>query len=200
MTRINRRSLIAAVGSTAATLSLSGCTDSTDNITDTESFMYTAEINNDIEFINYTVEMIQSEYSNPEEPMKLMIYLENASENPIEFGDKRDALFRNILADNHTTIPSNFSTQYNSENNYWYLEGAYFSTEDFQVGELLPNETINQEISVVASYDHSKVSTPPENITFESEIYAREDASLNEQPNISAPDKTVELILEMDSM
>lgn len=200
MTKMNRRSLLAAAGSTAAALSLSGCTDTTDDLMGTESFMYTAEINNDIEFINYTVDVIQSDYSNPEEPMKCMIYLENTSENPIEFGDRRDALFTNILADNHTTIPGNFSVQYNEDYNYWYLEEAYFSTEDFQVGELLPNETMDREISVVASYDHSEVSTPPERITFESEIYARDDASLNEQPNISAPNRTVELVLERAEM
>ncbi len=133
--------------------------------------------------LQHSLEVLQSDLRSDEKPLTLELTLENVGEDPLEYEERRSALFWFERTDDNDFILSPFETLYDDEpifkydtgTDYWVLDehGADME-DDYQVGSLEPGDTHTQTLWVVTPYNANPPEETPERLRFTGEFTVSE--------------------------
>ncbi len=166
---MNRRDFLFASASSVPLLA--GCID-----TENESPPIDSEAPIELQ---HSVEVLQPDLRSDEEPLTLELTLENVGEEPLNYEERRSALFwfertgdGNFILSPHDTLYNDEPIfEYNTDTDYWVLdEHGDGMDDDYQVGTLEPGETDTEILWVVTPYNANPPEDTPEELRFTEEF------------------------------
>ncbi len=150
-----RRAILIGAGSIA----IAGCSNRTSETTVTDE--YRVGVDQPEEFIEYSVEVVQGEYSNSNSPVTIELTMTNISDSELQYYDQRDAVFYMNTDSGYGLYSDELSQDvytYDEDESMWVLESPVERTADVQFESLESGESRTVRLLLLAQprdADHS---------------------------------------------
>lgn len=189
---MNRRHILALTGASVA--GLAGCTalggdaedddprDDSDDADTDQSTQFTASMSETETSrpIRTDVELLTDTLSDPDEPPRLEVTLTNTGDDPIMYGERRQALMWTATADETFVLLPERSAEslatFDEASEYWIAEDGFVMTEDYQIDTLEPDAAHTETLLLLVSYGASPPATEPTEFTFDTSFHASTDS------------------------
>lgn len=152
-----------------------------------EGQQYTVVGDEDIEGspLQHEVNVLDGDLHSPDSPLRVKVTVTNTSDDTLTYGERRETLFWSARSENGFTLLPELDAEttstihgFDEESEYWVATGPFVTTDDYQVGELEPDETHSETLVLVVSHQEEPPADPPEEISFKTQFHAPDDASL----------------------
>ncbi|AHG01019.1 hypothetical protein HALLA_13300 [Halostagnicola larsenii XH-48] len=126
--------------------------------------------------LQYTVDLAQAQMQSPDEPMQVEVSLTNESDQRVQYGERRTAMFWNARDDGFVLYPEQELPDENYERDadsgLWVAEGGFGMTMDYQFETLEPGETRSETLLVLVQPDETEEirESLPSELSFETPL------------------------------
>ena len=126
--------------------------------------------------LQYTVDFVQAHPQSTEKPMELEVSLTNESDERVQYGERRTAMFWGARSDEIVLYPKQEFPEENYERDadtgLWVAKDGFGMTMDYQVETLRPGATHSETLLVLVQPDKKETlsESPPSEIPFETTV------------------------------